>query len=194
MICPNMRAAQIYFRSVNASQFERAVTCALSDERVDQAIWRASLVDEDAAGFKVATRDRGTLHFWPAGAQADSGASSARDDFGNEWQWRGDLSAVDASVDSARLIYRDYPNALERLAGGVGFADGGHLWLTAAPGAEFLVPGGGVHKGGGSHAALHRLDSTTPVLLAGAPEGVELPRHFRSIDVMPLCLRMLGIA
>lgn len=193
MICPNMRAAQIYFRDVKPSLFERAVTCALSDERVDQAIWRTSIVDADAPGFKVATRDRGTLHFWPAGAHADSGASSAQDDFGKDWQWRGDLSAVDASVDNGRLIYRDYPNALERLAGGVGFADGGHLWLTAAPGAEFLVQGGGVHKGGGSHAALHRLDSTTPVLLAGAPEGVTLPRHFRSIDVTPLCLRMLGL-
>jgi hypothetical protein len=61
------------------------------------------------------------------------------------------------------------------------------------PGCEFAVPGGSVHVGGGSHAALHRLDSSTPVLLAGAPDGITLPRHFRSIDIAPLCLRMLGI-
>lgn len=193
MICPNMRAAQIYFRVVSAPLLDRAVQASLSDARVDQAIWRADLTEPSAPGFKIATGDRGTLHFWMGDAGAVEGASSATDDFGNTWHWRGSLSAVDARVENGHIHYGDYPNALERLAGGVGFEDGGHLWVTAVPGCEFAVPGGGVHEGGGSHAALHRLDSTTPVLLAGAPDGLTLPRHFRSIDVAPLCLRMLGI-
>jgi hypothetical protein len=109
------------------------------------------------------------------------------------WSWRGELAAVDARVDAGRLQYGSYPNALERLAGGVAFDDGGDLWVTAQPGYEFSVPGGGVHAGGGSHAALHALDSTTPVLLAGAPDGITLPKHFRSIDVAPLVLKILGI-
>ena len=194
MICPNMRAAQIYFRVVSLPVLERATEAMLTDARVDQVIWQASLVEPSLRGYKVATSDRGRLHFWTGDRDAVPGASSAFDDHGNEWHWRGDLSAVGARVEGGRLIYGDYPNALERLAGGVGFDDGGDVWVTAKPGYEFAVPGGGVHVGGGSHAALHALDSTTPVLLAGAPGGVTLPPNFRSVDVAPLILKMLGIA
>lgn len=193
MICPNMRACQIYFRVVSAPIMERATGAMLSDPRVDQVIWQPSIVEPSARGYKVATRDRGQLHFWTGDPDAVPGSSSAEDDHGNVWSWRGDLSAVGARVEGRRLHYSDYPNALERLAGGVGFDDGGDMWVTAAPGYEFAVPGGGVHVGGGSHAALHALDSTTPVLLAGAPDGITMPPHFRSIDVAPLVLRILGI-
>ena len=193
MICPNMRAAQIYFRVVSAPILNAATAAMLSDARVDQAIWQASIVEPSARGCKVATRDRGVLHFWTGDPGAVAGASSAVDDHGTEWSWRGDLSAVDARVDGGRLHYGDYPNALERLAGGVGFEDGGDVWVTAKPGCEFAVPGGDVHAGGGSHAALHALDSTTPVLLAGAPDGLTLSPHFRSVDVAPLVLRLLGV-
>ena len=192
MICPNMRAAQIYFRVVTAPALERAAGAMLSDPRVDQVIWRADLIEPSARGYRVAT-DRGLLHFWTGDPDAVAGSSSAVDDFGNDWSWRGDLTAIDARVDNGRLQYGDYPNAFERLAGGVGFDDGGDLWVTAKPGYEFAVPGGQVHAGAGSHAALHRLDSSTPVLLAGAPDGITLPKHFRSVDVAPLVLRMLGI-
>ena len=193
MICPNMRAAQIYFRVVSAPILERATEAMLSDTRVDQVIWQACLVEPSARGYKVATADRGRLHFWTGEDTSHAGASSAVDDHGTTWHWRGDLSAVDAQVDHGRLVYRDYPNAFERLAGGVGFDDGGDVWVTAKPGHELMAEGGSVHAGGGSHAALHLLDSTTPVLLAGAPDGITLPRHFRSVDVAPLVLRMLGI-
>src|SRR5690606_9824395 len=57
MICPNMRAAQIYFRAASRPVFERAVRCVLSDARVDQAIWEAAVVEPDLPGFRVATRD-----------------------------------------------------------------------------------------------------------------------------------------
>jgi len=194
MICPNMRAAQIYFRVATAPNLERATGALLSDPRVDQVIWQAPLVEPSLRGFKVATRDRGLLHFWTGDPGAVPGSSSAPDDYGTVWSWRGDLAAVDARVDGGRLQYGSYPNAFERLAGGVAFDDGGDMWVTAQPGYEFSVPGGGVHAGGGSHAALHALDSTTPVLLAGAPDGITLPKHFRSIDVAPLVMKILGIA
>jgi hypothetical protein len=172
---------------------ERATDAMLSDTRVDQVIWPARALEPSLPGFRVATLDRGKLHFWLGDPNAVPGSSTALDDHGNAWSWRGELAAVGARVEGGRIQYEDYPNALERLAGGVGFDDGGDLWVTAKPGYEFAVPGGDVHNGGGSHAALHALDSTTPVLLAGAPAGIRLPAHFRSIDVMPLVLRILGI-
>jgi hypothetical protein len=194
MICPNMRAAQIYFKVVSTPVLERATAAVLTDTRVDQVIWQARALEPSLPGFRIATRDRGKLHFWLGDPHAVPGAATAVDDHGNAWNWRGDLATVDARVENGRLVYGDYPNALERLAGGVGFDDGGDLWVTAKPGYEFAVPGGDVHHGGASHAALHALDSTTPVLLAGAPEGIRLPAHFRSVDVAPLVLKILGIA
>ncbi|MEX2271102.1 MAG: alkaline phosphatase family protein [Vicinamibacterales bacterium] len=193
MICPNMRAAQIYFRVVSAQALARAMASMLADPRIDQVIWPAAATEPSAPGFKVATADRGTLHFWTARPDAVPGSSSATDDHGTTWSWRGDLSAVDARAEGGRIEYGDYPNALERLAGGVGFDDGGDLWVTAKPGYEFALPGGDVHVRGASHGALHALDSTTPALLAGAPPGITLPINVRSIDVAPLVLRMLGI-
>jgi len=193
MICPNMRAAQIYFRTVSGPVLERAAEAMVADPRIDQVIWQASIVEPGLRGYRVATGDRGRLHFWTGDPDAVAGASSAVDDYGTEWHWRGDLAAVDARVEGGRLVYGEYPNALERLAGGVGFEDGGDVWVTAKPGYEISVPGGSVHVGGGSHAALHRLDSTTPVLLAGAPGGVRLPANFRSVDVAPLVVKILGI-
>ena len=66
------------------------------------------------------------------------------------------------------------------------------LWLTAKPGCEFEVPGGKAHLGGASHGALHALESYCPLIVAG-PEPVELPHDLRSVDIAPLCLRLLGL-
>ena len=47
-------------------------------------------------------------------------------------------------------------------------SDSGDVWLTAEPGCEFEVSGGDAHAGGGSHGALHALDSLSPVIIGGA--------------------------
>ena len=47
------------------------------------------------------------------------------------------------------------------------------------------------HVGGGSHGALHALDSLCPVIVAGMT--TTLPRVMRSVDIAPLCLDALGM-
>ena len=84
-------------------------------------------------------------------------------------------------------------DALERIAGVLDAPNSGEVWLTAAPGCEFEVSGGKAHAGGGSHGALHELDSLSPVIIAGAG-APPLPRHMRSVDIAPLCMDLLGLS
>lgn len=186
MICPNMRAAQIYLQHVDPSLVEEVVNGVLADDRVDHAIWRVS--DEASGGWFAIRSSRGSLRF----RKVPSGYGAARDAFGNDWNWQGDLEVVAATLDDERLTWSDYPNAFERLAGVLDHPHSGTIWVTAKPGCEFEVPGGKAHVGGGSHGGLHALESLCPVIVAG-PTRIALPPDFRSIDIAPLCLELLGL-
>ena len=191
MVCPNMRAAQIYFHRPDVEQLERVVHQLLTDPRVDQVMWRDALVAKGGRGYRVVTHDRGILHFWTG---AD-GRMSAVDRQQQRWSWEGDLSTLDARVTPDGVLeFGDYPNAFERIACGLDNEEGGDLWVTATPDHEFCVPRTEVHTGGGSHGSLHILDSLVPLLLAGAPDGITLPDNPRAVDVAPLCLSILGLA
>ncbi len=182
MICPNMRAAQIYLRHP-AGAVERAASAALLDPRVDLALWRTAISAPERRGYTVLSQ-RGRLEFW----RDDGGAP---DPYGAGWQWRGDLEALQLEQDGRSVGSTEYPNAFERIAGGLDARNSGELWVTAQPGCEFEVPGGNAHVGGGSHGALHALDSLSPVIVAGFPR--RLPRAMRSVDIAPLCMEALGI-
>ena len=184
MICPNMRAAQIYLQHADAATIERIADLALRNTCVDQVIWRAGQTRPGAEGYVVATA-RGRLTF----ARANTGP---HDEFDASWSWSGDAEAVDLEQDGTALCFDQYPNAFERLANALDLEKSGDLWVTAKPGCEFEVPGGEAHVGGASHGALHALDSYSPVIVAG-PSRMRLPRHMRSVDLAPLCMHILGI-
>ena len=95
-------------------------------------------------------------------------------------------------LDGDRIVWRDYPNAFERLAGALDASNSGTLWVTAKPGCEFEVEGGKAHLGGASHGGLHALESTSLFLVAG-PDAMTLPTQLRSVDIAPLCLQLLGL-
>jgi hypothetical protein len=187
MICPNMRATQVYFRAPNARSLRKAIAASLVDAKVDHAIYRGSDIDGVVDHFWIESR-KGALEFWRGGM----GASHGCDAYGNTWSWQGDLTVVDAHVEDQQLHWKDYPNAFERVAGILESPDSGTLWLTAQPGCEFEVPGSTAHCGGSSHGGLHALESLCPVIVAG-PERIELPKAFRTIDIAPLCLNLLGV-
>lgn len=189
MICPNMRACQIYLRRNRWKDLEAILDRLLSERRIDQIMWRD---DRDPAQtrFHVAKREMGRLTFWRSGREEAHG----RDSFGNHWRWEGDLRPVDAQVASdGQLQYGDYPNALERIATSFARPAGGDLWLTAQPGHEFRLIDTEIHPGG-SHGSLHVDDSSAPMILAGAPPGIALPEHLRIIDTPNLCLEILGLS
>ena len=187
MICPNMRAAQVYLRQHDKTSLLRVIERTLLDTRVDHAFWRDNTGTPRRSGY-IARNAAGQLQFW----RGRDGDHHATDAFGTDWTWRGELSVLDARVEEGVLRWEDYPNAFERIAGALDAPNSGDAWFTARPGCEFEVPGGKAHVGGASHGGLHALESLCPLLIAG-PKKVDLPRHVRSIDIAPLCLELLGI-
>jgi hypothetical protein len=189
MICPNMRAAQIYVRGASAAMVERIVSAVVRDPRVDQAIWRSGLTSGGGGrGYMVASA-AGRLEF----QRGPGGPERGTDAFGTLWSWRGDLKALDADRDAGRIAFGAYPNAFERIAGALDADNSGEIWVTARPGCEFEVPGGKAHTGGASHGALHALDSLSPVIVAGGTQQVTLPASMRSVDIAPLAMQLLGV-
>lgn len=174
MPCPNLRAGHLYFKNPDMEQITAVSHQLLTDPRIDQVIFRA-----DGDGY-VILGENGRLHF----QQSDSGSA---DRYGNTWDWDGELSVVDGRVEDGRLVFGDYPNAFERIAGVLDSKKSGQLWMTAKIGHEIVVPLMKAYVGGGSHASLHRLDSQPPLLVAGAPDHVKIPEFPRIVDVAPLC-------
>lgn len=191
LVCPNMRSAQIYLRPWLWKNRQQVIDCLLECQDVDQVIWcdqNGGLTKTPDAKFHVQTRDRGNLVFHAATENDPTGF----DEYGTPWSWQGDLSAVDAKTTSeGKLSYRDYPNAFERLAAAF-FDQSANLWVTARVGKEFHLPRTSAHSGG-SHGALHALDSTSPLIAAGIPQGIDFPSQPRIVDIAPLCLQMLEL-
>jgi hypothetical protein len=182
LICPNMRAAQIYLRE--AGRVGSAVSAARAEPRIDQAIWR---VDSDAGVPRYRVESpRGALTFW----RGNCAGTPVRDAHGTAWSFAGDEGALGLEVSGGCVESPDYPNAFERIAGALDADGSGELWLTAKPGCEFAAPGGSPHVAGASHGALHALDSLSPVIAAGP---VRLPAAMRSIDIAPICRELMGI-
>jgi hypothetical protein len=188
MICPNMRAAQIYLRDPAPSLAQRVIDTLLVDPRIDQVMWRSALTRPGEDSYTVAT-GRGMLEF---SRDATSGTAGI-DAFSNAWTWHGDPEALSVQQDGRSIGFGEYPNAFERIAGALDLEKTGELWATARPGSEFEAPGGDAHIGGASHGALHALDSFCPVIIAGGGPRWHLPTHMRSIDIAPLCMEILGI-
>jgi hypothetical protein len=188
MICPNMRAAQIYVRAPSPDLIETLVAAALCEPRVDQVIWRTGPGRDQSARYTVASH-RGRVEF----SQAADAQSACVDLFGGRWTWRGDAAALGIVQEGQTVEFDQYPNAFERLAGVLDLPESGEIWMTARPGCEFAVPGGKAHVGGGSHGALHALDSLCPVIVAGGPTDLTRRRTMRSIDIAPFCMQLLGI-
>ncbi|HBJ37826.1 MAG TPA: hypothetical protein DDZ51_24330, partial [Planctomycetaceae bacterium] len=193
MICPNMRAAQVYLRSKYWQDRDKIIQLLVDDQRIDQIIWRDKEIDSNRM-CHVKTNSRGALEF----GVFDNGVEmvdvdTAADEYGNRWQWKGDLAAVDGKVDADGVIrFGDYPNAFERIASVFDEEVSGDLWLTSMPGYEFKLDGISVHQNG-SHGSLHADDSYSPLFMAGFDESLMPQRTARSVDVTPICLSILGI-
>lgn len=188
MICPNMRAAQFYLRERSRPHQGKIVDRLLADRRIDQVMWHDP--DSDPRfPYRVQTARHGLLEFGPA----RQGEAMARDVYGTRWSWRGSLASVDARLnEQGQIEFGDYPNALERILSAFHDQVSGDLWVTSQPGFEFRIDQTSTHRGG-SHGSLHRLDSHSPLFLAGFPDDPFAHRSPRSVDVAPLCLSLLGL-
>jgi len=192
MICPNMRAAQIYLRSEYWTNRDKIISLLLEDTRIDQVIWQ----EHDAvpaSRYRVQTSADGLLEFGPIANDDTIHHEAAVDVYGAHWSWRGNLQSVDGRVNATGVLeFGEYPNAFERIAQVFDDAVSGNLWVTAQPGCEFCMDGIAIHHRG-SHGSLHRDDSLSPLFTAGIAKE-HLPQNApRSVDVAPLCLNVLGV-
>ncbi|MEQ8672707.1 MAG: alkaline phosphatase family protein [Aggregatilineales bacterium] len=193
MICPNLRACQIYFAEPTADSTpalaSKMINQLLNTPHLDQVIWRDKLLHHGGRGYHVQTASRGELHFF----KGEGGETQGRDKYGFAWSWTGDLRTLDGTLyEDGTVSFGAYPNAFERIVSILDLQRSGDLWVTAEVGYDLILPEFDLHEGG-SHGSLHAFDSISPLILAGAPQGVNLPAYPRSIDVAPLCLQALGI-
>jgi hypothetical protein len=79
------------------------------------------------------------------------------------------------------------------LAGGLDCPHSGDVWATARPGWEFALPRTSPNAGG-SHGSLHVLVSLSPLIVAGAPPGVSVPRQARTVNIVPPALGVMGLS
>lgn len=165
LILPNGRAAFLYLGE-NASR--EAVAGRLAPARgVDFAAWK------DGDLIRVLRHGR-ELSFRPA-------VSGLQDTVGRYWEIHGDPEALDLSVSGGGISYGEYPEALDRLWGGVRSARTGDVVLSAEPGYTFGEVSRGFHKAS-DHGSLHASDSNIFVLASG------MPAPHRITDVAPILL------
>ena len=103
MICPNMRAAQIYLKQPDAGIVDRITRAVLADPRVDLVLRHGRLTVEGSDHYVVDSQ-RGRLAFWRGG-----GETRAFDAFGTEWSWSGDAAALQLEVDGGLVESTDTP-------------------------------------------------------------------------------------
>ncbi len=188
MVCPNLRAAHLYFKNDFAPErVQQVLDQLLAEPRIDQLIYRAELTHVNKGKGYVVQTQNGRLHFW----RQENG--KAADQYNNTWEWEGDLAVVDGRLHEGILTFPDYPNAFERIAGALDCSTSGPLWLTAKLGHELIMPHMTSYAGGGSHASLHRLDSQPPLIVGGLPDEVTVPQFPRITDIVPLCLACLQV-
>jgi hypothetical protein len=131
----------------------RIVETALAIDGVDLALWRPAPREGAIANAT------GELRFAPGG--------DVRDERGGRWSLDGPLDVLDARIEDGILRSHAYPDALGRAWSALTCPTSGDVLLSAAPGYEFADWGGVDHVGGGSHGALHRVDSLGALAFCG---------------------------
>ncbi len=184
-ICPNERMCHIYIlrwleRRQGAIK-QRVIELLTKDARIDQVIWKEK---HDGFNYYLVTKGQASLWF----TKADGGF----DEYGQQWQWEGDLSVVDGYLEeeSGRLAFGDYPDAFNRISGLLECKHAGDVVCTAKLGYEFDGEGVPVTPGAGSHGSLHRENSHFPLMNAGPEQSIEKPRIS---DFVPFILQHFAV-
>jgi hypothetical protein len=173
-VTPNDRMSMFYFPPGREDVRDQVLEIISTWPSADQVFWR------EGEWFHGLKRETGATMRWRRGGPVV-------DPHGEMWEVQGDLDVVDASLAGPRLAYRDYPNALARIASALSVPGGGSLVVTAALGREYTS---GFPMGRGNHGSLHVQDTHVPLVLVGVETPVFNPR---TIDIVPTILREFGV-
>ncbi len=198
-VSPTGRAAHIYLLPGEGEGAEpRAVKRALSEIEGIDLVCRLEGADGEQLereGSGVAIEDGMVavveragerIRFRPGGPVADLR--------GGSWEVEGELAALEARVEDARLHSDTYPDPLARVWSALTAPNAGDFVLSLSPGFEAVDWGGVTHAGGGSHGSLHAGDSLGPLLFVGCgPESRGERSQWALRDVAPVVLGHFGL-
>ncbi|WP_249870021.1 alkaline phosphatase family protein [Oceanobacillus saliphilus] len=166
VLAVNSRMAYINLLDENIP-YEEIISHFIKDPRIGFIAWK-----DDAGNHVVSASSEDPFTFQPDGEYSDQ--------YGQRWTLDGDFSVLDLYVDEQKNIsYWDYPDALARLYGALHSHQGRYLIVDTKPGYEFIGEHSPTHVGGGGHGSLHKDDSLTPLIIAGADT---VPEYNRVID------------
>jgi hypothetical protein len=146
-----------------------------------------------ASEWAVVERKDSVLWFRPA-VEGESATETVADLRGGRWELKGDLAALEASVEDGRLRSETYPDPLARVWSALTAPHAGDFVLSLEPGFEAVDWGGVSHAGGGSHGALHAGDSLGPLLFVGCgPASADEREQWALRDVAPIIREHFGV-
>jgi predicted AlkP superfamily pyrophosphatase or phosphodiesterase len=183
-VCPGSRSAQVYVLDPE----RRAELAPAIAKRLHGSTGVDLIVRREGEQGHVWS-ERGELRFAPGDELTDARGVS--------WTISGAHAALDLTVGAGTVRSGDYPDALGRLWSALNCSRAGDVFVSAAPGHEFIDWGGHDHLGGGSHGSLHRCDSLGVLLMAGIgpePPPQPEPERWSIRDVTPLVLDHFGLA
>jgi hypothetical protein len=203
-VSPTSRAAHIYIleEQDNPVRHRRVREHAASIEGVELVSWLerpdGSPIVRKGPGHGgierpviAVMRDGRTLCFQPTpdeqSPESRGFEQRVSDRRGVSWDLRGDLDALEATVESGRIETPVYPDGLGRLYSAMCAPHSGDLMVSATLGYECLDWGGAAHIGGGSHGSLRAEDSEGPLLFVGCgPDSADERDQWGLQDVAPV--------
>lgn len=166
VLAVNERMAYIYSNDTNITLKDMAKQL-IEDKRIDFF----SYIDGDMVRvYNVENNE--SLSFSPKG--------EFMDEYNQTWKIDGVLSVLDLKVQNNKIMYGNYPDALARLYGALYSHEGKFIVTDAKPGYEFIGEGSPTHLGGAGHGSLHKVDSVTPMIIAGTEQS---PPSNRLVDL-----------
>ena len=170
MICPNMRAAQIYVRIHAGARSSGRATSRDSDRGRSGDVAPAQ---PEAAPTATPSRARGD------GSSSPGAAGEARSTRSAAWTVVRRRRRPRRAVDGEAIAFGHYPNAFERIAGVLDLDQSGEIWVTARPGCVSSRVPGGSRRGRRVSWRAARARLAQPVMIAGAGPLTPAPAHAR---------------
>jgi hypothetical protein len=198
-VSPTGRAAHVYLLPGEGERAEAdAVRRALTETEGVELVCRL----EGADGGPLERREPGLPAQDEPWAVVERGVERVRfrpgnavaDLRGGRWDFEGELSVLEATVEGGRLRSEEFPDPLARVWSALTAPHAGDFVVSLALGYEAVDWGGVTHVPGGSHGSLHAGDSLGPLLFVGCgPDDAGEREQWALRDVAPVVLEHFGI-
>jgi Type I phosphodiesterase / nucleotide pyrophosphatase len=141
----------------------------------------------DTSGLEAVVQRNGyEFRFGPGGQLHDLRGAG--------WRVRGEPEALEGDITRGWFESDAYPDALARLWSALTSPHSGDVLISASEGYECVDWGGITHAGGGSHGALGRGDSLSPMVFVGCgPDRPEDNPQWTLRDLAPVILEHFGV-